>query len=119
MDTNSIIAAIDAELKRLQKARVLLSSIEGTAKKAAPSAKQPAKHRKLSAKARKAIADAQRKRWAKVKAEKAAKLTPAKKAAKKKTPAKKAAPKPTKAPAKKARKAVAKKVVPASEAKTS
>jgi len=94
MDTNSIIAAIDAELERLQKARVLLSSID----RAAPPTKKIAKRRRLSAKARKAIADAQRKRWAAVRAaKKPAKTAPAKKAAKKPTAKKpvKAAKKPT------------------------
>lgn len=94
MDTNSIIAAIDAELERLQKARVLLSSIN----RAAPPTEKPASRRKLGAKARKAIADAQRKRWAKVRAaKKPAKTAPTKKAAKKPTAKKpaKAAKKPT------------------------
>jgi hypothetical protein len=62
MDTNSIIAEIDAEIERLQKARVILSSIDTAA---APVKKGP-KRRKLNAKARKKIAAAQRKRWAAV-----------------------------------------------------
>lgn len=61
MPTTSIIAAIDAEVERLQKARVLLSSID---RAAAPPTKRIAKRRKLSAAARKRIGDAQRKRWA-------------------------------------------------------
>jgi len=97
MDTNSIIAAIDAELERLQKARGLLSSID----RVAPPTKKTAKRRRLSAKARKAIADAQRKRWAKVRAaKKPTKTAPAKKAAKKAAPAKKRVKKaPSKKPA--------------------
>ena len=73
---------------------------EKAAKEATAPAKKIAKRRKLSAKTRKAIADAQRKRWAKVKAEKAAKKVPAKKAARK-APAKKATAKPKKAASKK------------------
>jgi hypothetical protein len=114
MDTSSVIAQIDEEIARLEQARAAIAGLITTA--AAVATKQPAK-RELSAKARKAIADAQRRRWAGVKAEKAAKLAPAKKAGKK-VPAKKPAAKPRKAPAK-AKKAVAKKVVPASVAATS
>jgi len=62
------MAEIDAEIERLQNARGLLSSLDGAVKKAPAPAKKVAKRRKLSAKARKAIADAQIKRWAKVKA---------------------------------------------------
>jgi hypothetical protein len=66
MDTSSIIATIDAEISRLEQARALL---KGTA----TSAKKTRSRRKLSAKARKAIADAQRKRWAAVRAKAKAK----------------------------------------------
>jgi hypothetical protein len=104
MDTTSIIAEIDAEIERLQKAHMLLSSID----RDSPPAKKTAKRRRMSTAARKSIADAQKKRWAKVRAaKKAAKTAPTKKAAKKKPakkptakkPARKAAKKP--APAKK------------------
>ena len=111
MTNDQIIAAIDAEIGKLQKARVLLSSIEGTVKETAPAAKKPAKRRRLSAAARKRIGDAQRKRWAAVAAaKKTAKPAPVKKAAKK-APAKKA-PVAKKAVAKKASAAKAKKAAP-------
>jgi hypothetical protein len=62
MDTNSILATIDAEISRLQQARALLTGIAtGTTK---PTTR---KRRKLSAAARKRIGDAQRARWAKAK----------------------------------------------------
>jgi hypothetical protein len=61
MDTSSILATIDAEISRLEQARALLKGLPTSAKK-------PRSRRKLSAKARKAIADAQRKRWAAVRA---------------------------------------------------
>jgi len=110
MNINAILFSIDTEIARLQQARSLLAGMQGGTTSAP--AKKVAKRRKLSAAARKRIADTQRKRWAKVKAEKAAKLAPAKKAGKKKAPAKKAVAKKT--PAKKATKAVSKKVAPAS-----
>lgn len=59
MTIDTILASIDAEIARLQQVRALLSS-DGTRKAAAPVRKR----RKLSAAARKKIADAQRKRWA-------------------------------------------------------
>lgn len=66
MDTASILAGIDAEIRKLEAARALL---KGTTTKE----KKPRSRRKLSAKARKAIADAQRKRWAAVRAKAKAK----------------------------------------------
>ncbi|MDE3200489.1 MAG: hypothetical protein KGN79_06155 [Acidobacteriota bacterium] len=70
MATETILAQIDAEIERLTRVRTLLA---GTGKavhtakkevaKAAP--KKARKKRVLSAEARKKIADAQRKRWAK------------------------------------------------------
>jgi hypothetical protein len=66
--------AIDEEIARLRQARALL---EGTAqgptrrtakKTTARANSEPAPRRALSAKARHAIAEAQRKRWARVKA---------------------------------------------------
>ena len=65
MDTRSILATIDAEISRLQQARALLAGLGETKPN-----KVFKKRRSLSAKARKAIADAQRKRWALVKAKK-------------------------------------------------
>ncbi|HEY5253761.1 MAG TPA: hypothetical protein VIJ53_03850 [Acidobacteriaceae bacterium] len=68
MDTRSLIAAIDAEISRLQQVKSLLS---GTARKqniklpAVAKAAKPTKRRKLSAAARAKIAAAQRARWAK------------------------------------------------------
>lgn len=67
MDTQSIIEQIDSEISRLTQARALLANLGKTATKAAT--KKRAK-RKLSVEARKRIADAQRARWAKVKAKK-------------------------------------------------
>lgn len=68
MDTNSILATIDAEISRLTQARTLLANLGKTVTAKAPSKKRA--RRKLSAEARKRIADAQRKRWALVKAKK-------------------------------------------------
>ena len=70
-----ILQALDAEIARLQEARNILasalpSSSSGRGRKSAPRAKGTRKE--LSPQARKAIADAQRKRWAKVKREKKA-----------------------------------------------
>jgi hypothetical protein len=75
---NHILNAIDEEIARLRQARALLGGVGNattrkTAKKASASASsEPKPRRKLSAKARQAIADAQRKRWAKVKSQKKA-----------------------------------------------
>lgn len=57
METDKIIQAIDDEIARLKQARGLLSN----------TTTKPVKRRKLSAEARKRIADAQKKRWAKLK----------------------------------------------------
>jgi hypothetical protein len=73
MDSGSIISAIDAEIARLQQVRDLLAKGAGVGavrrggrpKKAAAPA--PAKKRTLSPDARKRIAEAQKKRWAKTK----------------------------------------------------
>ena len=76
MNITAILAQIDSEIARLTQARALLSNsgqVELTAKPAkvpvAP-AKKSKKKRILSAEARKRIADAQRKRWAAVRAKK-------------------------------------------------
>jgi hypothetical protein len=86
MPHNSIIAAIDSEIERLQEARVLLSNSDDAKTKATAPTKAPTR-RRLSTAARRRIADAQRKRWAEQKAGK----TISAKAAKKPTrPARKA-----------------------------
>ena len=63
--TERILAELDSEISRLQQVRSLL-----TQNGAKPATKPATKRRKrtLSAEARKKIADAQRKRWAKQKA---------------------------------------------------
>jgi hypothetical protein len=68
MDVNSIIASIDEEISRLKSVRQLLAGSDTTksSPKSAPS-KTGRKRRRLSAEARKKIADAQRLRWAKQK----------------------------------------------------
>jgi hypothetical protein len=73
-----ILKAIDEEIERLRQARNLLGNVnQGTSRKtagksSAATGSQPKPRRKLSTKARHAIAEAQRKRWAKVKAQKKA-----------------------------------------------
>jgi hypothetical protein len=75
---DNIWNALDEEIARLRQARALLEGaatgpIRKTAKKTSARAiSEPAPRRTLSAKARHAIAEAQRKRWAKVKAQKSA-----------------------------------------------
>jgi hypothetical protein len=70
--------AIDEEIARLRQARDILGeSNNGNGRRPGKKASFPPTstskpRRKLSAKARKAIADAQRKRWAKVKSQKKA-----------------------------------------------
>ncbi|MFP5237668.1 MAG: hypothetical protein ACLGSD_17370 [Acidobacteriota bacterium] len=65
MTHDTLVAAIDAELERLQQARKLLTYAE-PARKAFRAKKTAAgrKRRKLSAEGRARIAEAQRKRWA-------------------------------------------------------
>jgi hypothetical protein len=67
---DQILNAIDEELARLRQARAFLTG----SRQARPTSKSirtsPTPHRKLSAKARRAIADAQRKRWANVRSQK-------------------------------------------------
>jgi len=65
MTLDHIIASIDAELSKLKQVRSILSG--SLVKKAASPIR---KRRKMSAAARKRIAEAQRKRWAKQKANK-------------------------------------------------
>ena len=90
MGIDSIIVEIDAEIERLQEARMLLSSLDGAMKEAPAPARKVARRRRLSASARKHIADVQRKRWAAVRAEKVKRAAPAKKVSRT-APAKKAA----------------------------
>lgn len=68
MDTRKLIAAIDAEISRLQQVKSLLSGtarIQSIKLPVAAKTAQPAKRRTLSAAARAKIAAAQRARWAK------------------------------------------------------
>ena len=82
MKVEEILAGIDQEIARLQHARSLLAGDQprrgrprgSTSKKAAKAVKPTVrKKRKLSAKGRKRIADAMRKRWAERKKASAAK----------------------------------------------
>jgi hypothetical protein len=71
MDTRSFIAAIDAEISRLQQVKTLLSGsgavqTPNTKLQSAAKASKPTKRRKLSVESRAKIAAAQRARWAKV-----------------------------------------------------
>ncbi len=86
MDTQSIIAAIDAEISNLEKARTVLTGVV-RASAVAATALKPRKKPRLSKAARKRIGDAQRKRWAAAK--QAVKTTPANVAKKAAAPAKK------------------------------
>ena len=86
VNTQEIITALDAEISRLQHARSLIAASGepkrgGRPAKSAPSAVPALKKRKLSPEARKKIAAAQKKRWAKQKAAKPVQVTrvPAKK----------------------------------------
>jgi hypothetical protein len=70
--TTEILAALDAEIARLQEARNALAGLSGAKRRGRPSASALAsqttnKKRALSAAAREKIAAAQRKRWAKQK----------------------------------------------------
>jgi hypothetical protein len=64
MDTTSIIAALDAEIAKLQEARALLSRIATATVAKQVAVPKPRKRRRLSKNARERIAAAQRKRWA-------------------------------------------------------
>jgi hypothetical protein len=70
--TTEIVAAIDAEIARLQEARNAIAGLSGVMRRGRPSASASQtegtrKKRALSAAAREKIAAAQRKRWAKQK----------------------------------------------------
>ena len=75
---DQILNAIDEEIAKLRQARAILTdaaktSVSKSATTASPALIPKVKtRRKLSAKARQAIADAQRKRWARVKSQKKA-----------------------------------------------
>ena len=81
MEVNRILAEIDAQIAKLQQARVLLSGVSTNTSTAAPAKKAVGRPRKsveaptkssggsrkkrnLSPEARKRIADAQKRRWA-------------------------------------------------------
>jgi hypothetical protein len=66
MSVNDILAAIDREIERLEQARKLLTGLSTITSNSA-SSEPGRKRRRLSAEARKRIADAQRLRWAKQK----------------------------------------------------
>jgi hypothetical protein len=78
VSTQKIIAAIDAEIQRLQQARDLISGSAGTMRRSKlPGAGTAHKaKRTLSAEAREKIAAAQSKRWAKQKKPVVTKLPP-------------------------------------------
>lgn len=64
MDTATIITAIDAELETLARVKSILIGDEAHISAAHAAPKLHRKKRTLSAKARKAISDAQKRRWA-------------------------------------------------------
>lgn len=82
MAIDNILADIDAEISRLQRARALLATLDSATTKAGRKAKKapavaapkaaakgkPRKRRVLSAESRKKISEAQHRRWAKQKA---------------------------------------------------
>jgi fructoselysine-6-P-deglycase FrlB-like protein len=67
MTREEIIAAIDEEITRLEKVRVLLNGAGSSKILVAAAVPGTRKKRNLSADARKRIADAQKRRWAKQK----------------------------------------------------
>ena len=76
---DQILNAIDEEIAALRQARAILaqSGTPSAGKNPAATVTHNKPRRKLSAQARKAIADAQHKRWAKVKSQKKAAKAPA------------------------------------------
>jgi hypothetical protein len=79
MNVDPIIAALDAEIEKLNQVRALLGKNDGLASSLGQGkASKPAKavKRTLSPEARKRIADAQRKRWAATKRKKNSPATP-------------------------------------------
>ena len=69
---DDILNAIDEEIARLRQARAMLTDSGDTSRASSSVPTKVKTPRKLSAKARNAIAEAQRKRWAKVKSQKKA-----------------------------------------------
>ena len=71
---DQILNALDEEIAKLRQARAVLAGSPTPSVRKKPTAvvTHAKPRRELSAKARKAIADAQRKRWAKVKSQKTA-----------------------------------------------
>lgn len=70
MNTNSILAAVDEEIAKLQKVRALLlgqNRVSASSKKAAPKVAKKTTKRTMSPEGRAKIAEGQRKRWAGVK----------------------------------------------------
>jgi len=69
MSIADIIDSLDAEINRLQQARSILASLAATSLRAGTAIKPATKKRRrtMNAEARKRIADAQLKRWAKQK----------------------------------------------------
>jgi hypothetical protein len=67
METESILAQIDAEIGRLQQVRAILNGTGTNGRKNRIAAKSAPKKRQLSPEARARIAAAQRARWAKAK----------------------------------------------------
>jgi hypothetical protein len=67
MSMNDILASINEEIARLGQARQLLAGASATKINSSTPSKPVRKRRRLSAAARKRIADAQRQRWAKQK----------------------------------------------------
>ena len=86
MDTQAVIAEIDADIKKLRTARAALTGVV-KASAVAASASKPRKRPRLSKEAQERIGAAQRKRWAA--ARKAVKTTPVKVAKEAAAPAKK------------------------------
>jgi hypothetical protein len=111
MNTNEILAAIDAEIAVLKQARAILTETETADGRSPRVGGKPRKRRKMSAEIRAKMAAAQKKRWAAIRAaEKAAKKVPAKKVAK--TAPTKQAVAPKKAAARKSSAVKAKKSAP-------
>jgi hypothetical protein len=76
VSTQEIIAAIDAEILRLQRVRNLISGLGGTKRGGTRLRRARKTRRTLSAEAREKIAAAQRKRWANGKKAAVTKLPP-------------------------------------------
>ena len=64
MGVESVLASIDAEIAKLQRARNLLAGSSGGGSSVTPTRK---KHHTMSEEGKRRIAEAQKRRWAKVK----------------------------------------------------